>query len=90
MAYRERKCEHCNQWTDGNLDRCNYCGLVLDQETKKENEARKLKVPEPPLIKINEDDHLLVKGFKRIVQFHQLVFYWIVTIVIYFITWVVF
>ena len=90
MRFHQKKCEHCGSWTDGKLHNCAFCGGILDEEYKKENETRKLKIPEPPLIKIYEDDGVILVALKRVVQFHQLLFYWIVSIVIYFITWVVF
>lgn len=88
--YHQKKCEHCTLWTDGSKHHCAYCGGILDEKYKAENTARKLKKPEPPIIKIYPEDGWFMVGFKRVVQFHQLVFYWIVSIVIYFITWVVF
>jgi len=90
MAYHQKKCEHCSMWTDGSIHNCAFCGGVLDEVYKKENSARKLKLPEKPIIRINLEDGPFTIFFKRIVQFHQLVFYWIVSIIIYFITWVVF
>jgi len=90
MGFHQKKCEHCQMWTDGALHNCAFCGGVLDEVYKAENKARKLKLPEKPIIKIYPDDGIFTVVLKRIVQFNQLVFYWIVSIVIYFITWVAF
>lgn len=89
MYHSEKKCEHCTMWTDGMLEKCQFCGLTLDFHFKKAGEKLKVNLPEPPVIKIYPTDSVFVVLIKRIVQFNQMVFYAIVSFVLWFISWVV-
>lgn len=31
-----KKCEHCQQWTDGNKAFCGHCGEILDKKYREE------------------------------------------------------
>lgn len=35
-----KKCEHCKQFTDGNLHFCTHCGGILDEDFKKKSTER--------------------------------------------------
>lgn len=34
--YSLKKCEHCQQWTDGNKAFCGHCGEILDKKVREE------------------------------------------------------
>lgn len=80
-----KKCTTCSQWTDGKQHTCLYCGEELDKEWKKEIAKRKLVNPLAlPIIKINPEDSLGLQIWKRIIHFHQLVFFMLVSWVVFF------
>lgn len=80
-----KKCTACNQWTDGKQNTCSSCGEILDKEWKKEIEKRKMVNPLAlPLIKINPEDSLGMRIWKRVIHFHQLVFFMLVSWVVWF------
>ncbi len=82
---KEVKCEHCKQWTDGNLQECKHCGGVLNEKylTEKEELAKVETGMKFPLIEIDEDDPVLLKMGKYVVRAGQVVFFAIVTAVAY-------
>ena len=85
------KCEHCGEWTDPSLDKCTYCGKTLREEEKKvKASSNRLKDSlEPQLITINDDDHPIVKLFKRVVQLGQMIFYAIITFLVWVTSWTI-
>ena len=71
---KEVKCEHCQTWTDGNLEKCQHCSGMLNEKQKVELESRIVDSGTIPIIKINSDDSLPVKGGKHIIRVGQLIF----------------
>ena len=79
-----KRCKNCNNWTDGKLDNCSFCGAELDAEYKKEIQKRNdLGDPKVPLIQIHEHDPFWVKIAKRPIQVAQLIFCAIIAFLIY-------
>lgn len=81
----EKSCPNCKQWNDANEVHCIFCGVELFEKERlvKENlEAN----PDPfkvPLIKIDsQDGYLLVFG-KRIIQFVQIIFFGILSLLLW-------
>ncbi len=85
------KCEHCGEWVDAKLEQCNYCGKTLREEEKKEAySSKRLKDSlEPQLITIDDDDHPVLKIAKRIVQLGQVIFYAIITFLVWVTSWTI-
>ncbi len=87
MKLNERKCDKCGKWSDGEKYFCNHCGVLMDEERleeeKKRHESQEgLAVA---LIKIYPTDHIIVKGIKHIIRIGQIIYFAILT----FILWVV-
>lgn len=82
---KEVKCEHCKQWTDGNLKICQHCGGILNEKyiIEKEELAKVESGMKFPLIEIDENDPILLKMGKHVVRAGQVVFFAIVTAVAY-------
>ncbi len=86
----EIKCDHCNEWTPGNLKHCQHCGGELRHEEKRERSERKKKGDlKPELIKIHPDDAWYVVMAKHIGRLGQIIFYLIVSILVWVTTWTV-
>lgn len=92
MSQPQKKCPHCHQWSSWNQkvdDTCQHCnGTLSPKELKeqKEEEARDKSDNfgmELKLITINEDDHPLLKLAKRLIQGGQLLFFAIVSFVVW-------
>ncbi|HAD97218.1 MAG TPA: hypothetical protein DCG19_07405 [Cryomorphaceae bacterium] len=77
---KESKCEHCGFWTNGKLEKCNYCGGILNEAYHAEREQlKKAEGMKIPFIQIHADDHWFVKMYKSVFRFGQLVFFMIIT-----------
>jgi len=82
----QRKCALCSEWVDGTLEVCPSCNTVFyakEKEQLKIDEKRASSAGEIPLIKIYETDSIIVRFFKSIIRFHQMVFFFIVTAIGY-------
>lgn len=82
----QRKCASCNEWVDGALEVCPNCKTEFYAKEKEQFEINKKKAfssVEIPLIEIYETDSLIVRIFKKIIRFHQMVFFFIVTVIGY-------
>jgi RNA polymerase subunit RPABC4/transcription elongation factor Spt4 len=91
MSDHQIKCEHCGSWVDANKETCEVCGKVLRAKDKSET-LKRSKVPDPlkpQLIKIHDSDSAVMKFFKKLVQVGQLVFYAIVSFLIWVTSWAV-
>ena len=69
MAFHEKRCPHCSEWTDGSKKTCAHCGERLYAQEERE---RKLRKSQPGnistmLIKIKPDDHPVVAFGKRLI-----------------------
>ena len=79
---KEVKCEHCGFWTNGNLSHCNYCTKRLNErgyQEKRQLEETELKGM--PLIEIRPEDPFVVKGFRHVLRFLQLIFATLISMV---------
>tara|TARA_B110000977_G_scaffold153355_1_gene194856 strand:+ start:54 stop:329 length:276 start_codon:yes stop_codon:yes gene_type:complete len=82
---QEKLCVDCNNWTDSKLKSCRYCGVELFE---KERINRQKIAAQPDPFKINllkiyaKDSYLIIFG-KRIIQFVQIVFFGIISILIW-------
>jgi primosomal protein N' len=84
MSKHERKCEHCGHWNDVELEKCESCGEEFNRVFKEDMEKLRKKKPfDIPVITIHPDDSPPFKFFKKIVQFHQLIFYAIIGFLVY-------
>jgi len=76
------------KWVEGNLETCQECGTIFYEERKKDFELHKEQAMKPqkvPLIPIHETDSKIVVFFKRIIRVHQMVFFFIVSMIAYFV-----
>lgn len=91
MKSHEIKCEHCDFWVDSKTDICPNCKNNIRGEERKKNLERSNKPDpfKPRFIKINNYDNILIQFLKRIVQFGQLIFYAVVSFLIWVTTWAV-
>lgn len=91
MKSHEIKCEHCGYWTNSKIENCPNCNNKIRANDRK-NDLERSKRPDPfkpRFIKIKDNDNLIIQFLKRIVQFGQLVFYAIVSFLIWVTTWAV-
>lgn len=83
--HQEKLCPYCSNWTSSKSSLCSYCGEELFEKERLTREALDAQ-PDPfkmPLIKIySKDGYLMVFG-KRIIQFVQLVFFGIISLLIW-------
>lgn len=82
----QRKCSSCSIWVDGALEVCPNCNTEFyakEKEQYKIDEKRAFSAIEIPLIEIYKTDSLIVRFFKKIIRFHQMVFFFIVTAIGY-------
>ncbi|MGB0175826.1 MAG: hypothetical protein ACPF9D_01585 [Owenweeksia sp.] len=79
---KETKCEHCGFWTNGELEKCNYCGRILNEayHTEKEN-LKKAQGMQMPFIAIDPDEPWLIRTGKKIIRFGQMIFFMIITFI---------
>ena len=86
----EIKCPRCTNWTPGHLEHCQHCQFLLREEELREQQQRSLKGDlKPRLIEIPSSDPVIIKFGKHIVRFGQVIFYVIVSFLIWFTTWAV-
>ena len=82
----QRKCASCSEWVDGTLEICPNCKTEFyakEKEQFKLDKKRAQSSIEIPLIEIYETDSIVVRFFKKIIRFHQMVFFFIVTFIGY-------
>lgn len=82
----QRKCASCSEWVNGTLEVCPNCNTEFYAKEKEQFEIDKKRAfssVEIPLIEIYETDLLIVQFFKKIIRFHQMVFFFIVTVIGY-------
>jgi len=91
MQDHQVKCEHCGEWVPVRYETCDHCGKVLRAKEKHEALQRKrLFDPlKPRFIEIRETDPAPLKLIKRMVQFGQLIFYAIISFLVWVTTWTV-
>ncbi|MEQ9186890.1 MAG: hypothetical protein RLP15_04090 [Cryomorphaceae bacterium] len=79
-----KRCAQCENWTDGSLTHCTFCGHEHDQQYKAEIKKREDQGdPRVPIIQVRNEDPLWLKVFKRPVQIVQLILYAIVAFLVY-------
>jgi hypothetical protein len=82
----QRKCASCCEWVDGTLEICPNCKTEFYAKEKEQYKIDKKKAfssVEIPLIEIYDTDSIIVRFFKKIIRFHQMVFFFIVTVIGY-------
>lgn len=89
MSKPIKKCPECGKWSEwdhGTEDRCEHCGSLLSpreyEESQKPKEKDKFGM-ELNLIKIKEKDSPVLVFFKRIIQGFQLLFFGIVSFLVW-------
>lgn len=87
----EKKCPHCEQWTDSRKRHCEFCnGLLYEQEEKeyvhRVETAPKLRIP---LIKIYPTDAWYIQVGKMFIQVGQVIYFSMVAFVVWVATWAV-
>ena len=86
----EIKCDRCNEWTPGHLEHCQNCGKLLRSEDKNElAERKKLGDLKPKLIKIYPSDEWYITMGKHVIRFGQVLFYLIVSLVVWVTSWTI-
>lgn len=83
--HQEKLCPYCSNWTSSKSSLCSYCGEELFEKERLTREALDAQLDpfKMPLIKIySKDGYLMVFG-KRIIQFVQLVFFGIISLLIW-------
>lgn len=89
MSKPIKKCPECGKWSKWNHnpdDKCEHCGSLLSpreyEESNKSVEEDKFGM-ELKLIQINEKDSSVLVFFKRIIQGFQLLFFGIVSFLVW-------
>ena len=88
----EIKCRQCGTWTSSEHQVCSHCGFEFRAAAEKEREERKPEAMKPldiPMIIIREEDHPLLKFVKKILRIPQLIFYSIVSFLVWMAVWAV-
>ncbi|MGD1843866.1 MAG: hypothetical protein ACFB10_00555 [Salibacteraceae bacterium] len=81
---RKIKCEHCGLWTHGDRQTCNYCGEVTDERYKQEVSKRnKINPFEFRFVKIYAIDPWWLKSGKSFLYIAQLIFFAVVSVIVY-------
>ena len=83
--HKEKVCPNCDKWTSTKSSLCSYCGEELFKKERIIKESIEAQ-PDPfeiPLIKIHSKDGYLIVFGKRIIQSVQLVFFGIISILIW-------
>jgi hypothetical protein len=82
---QEKCCSNCSKWTSTKTVHCRFCGEELYKKERLIKESIEAQ-PDPfilPLIKISTNDGYLLVFGKRIIQTVQLVFFGIISILIW-------
>ena len=83
----EQKCEHCGEWTDGTEEYCQHCTKRLNEERLKKEKIRHENTKfDIILIKIHPTDHPVIVFFKKIIQYIQIVYFAILTFILWLIS----
>ena len=82
----QKKCEHCDKWTDGNKAFCFYCGEMLDYSYRKNLFELEQKWQKQPLfmnfVKIkNADKNIFLFAIEKLVQGGQAIIIGIIALV---------
>lgn len=82
----QKKCEHCNKWTDGNKAFCSACGGILDYKYRKEKDDLEKELGKVPLlfeyVKIkNSNNNKLLFLLEKAIRSGQAIIFGIVTLV---------
>ncbi len=82
VKVKQQKCEHCNEWTDGEQEKCLHCDHILNLRDKQEYEVlKKAKGMSFPLIQIKENDSLPLKASKHLIRVGQLIFFAVISFI---------
>jgi hypothetical protein len=82
----QKKCEHCNNWTDGNKAFCNNCGGILDYKYLKERDELEKELGNVPMlfeyVKIkNSENNKFLFLIEKAIRSGQAVIFAIITLV---------
>ena len=82
----QKKCEHCNNWTDGNKALCDTCGGILDFKYLKERDDLEKELGNVPMlfeyVKIkNADSNKLLLIVEKAIRGGQAIIFAIITLV---------
>ena len=79
---KEIKCIHCGEWSSGEQEFCTNFGKMMNEiYLKEKEELSKAEGMKLPLIEIPEGDNFILKGFKYIFRFGQLIFFAIISLI---------
>ncbi len=81
----EKSCPNCKQWNDAKDAFCVFCGSELFEKERRVKESLEAN-PDPfkvPLIKIGDKDGYLIVFGKRIIQLVQIVFFGILSLLLW-------
>ncbi len=77
-------CDHCKEWTSVEQYFCQHCGEIVEEERLEEERIRHENTKfDLHLIPIRETDHLIVKGIKHIIRTVQIVYFTILSIILW-------
>lgn len=82
----QKKCEHCDRWTDGNKAFCNFCGEILDLKYRNERNELEKELGDVPMLfdyfKIkNSDKNWLLFIIEKTIQGGQAIIFGIISLV---------
>ena len=79
---KQVKCPHCNNWTPVVDNSCSHCGKELHDTYAAEREERSLKEKNSlPVMEVPDTDSLLQKLWKKPVQWAQLIFLSVISLI---------
>ena len=86
----EIKCDNCGEWTPGHLEYCRHCKSLLRAKDKFEHAERKKRGDlKPRLIKIHPYEVWYIKIGKHAIRFGQVLFYLLVSLVVWVTSWTI-
>ena len=88
ITYKKRRCESCNQWTNGNAFTCGNCSEILDKKThskrleliaklQKERTKMEAELELPPY----------QRGFKRFLRILETIYLAFISFIAYLLFW---
>lgn len=87
-TYIKRRCEHCKNWTIGNVFQCENCSEIIDKETRKrrlefaeklrkEREKVEAELALPPM----------KRGFKKFLRILETIYLAFISFIAYLLFW---
>jgi DNA-directed RNA polymerase subunit F len=80
-----KKCEHCGQWTNGELAFCSHCGEILDKKYREERaELEREQREQSPFLKKftleKAKDSVFWRMVEKLIQSGQMILFFLISL----------